>query len=93
MKIVLLTIEVFLDGCQSLKEKRHRIRKFRDIWGRKQNVAVIESARQDETQFCEWSVVVVADSQKLLDQSVAMIETELSVELDGTIVRVQRETL
>ena len=93
MKLVLLTIEVFLDGCGSLKEKRRRIRKFRDIWGKRQNVAVIESARQDQVQYCEWSVVIIADSQKLLDQSIALIETELRTEFDGTVINVHRERL
>lgn len=93
MKITLLKILVLLNGCQSLKEKRRRIRKFRDKWGGRQNVAVIESGRQDQVQHCEWSLVIIAGSQKVLDQSIAQIETELQMEFDGTVLDVHRELI
>ena len=93
MKITLVTIEVFLEGCKSLKEKRSRIRKFREKWGRRQNIAVIESELQDQLQRCEWSLVIIAASQKLLDQSIAQIEQELEAELDGIIVSLYRERI
>jgi uncharacterized protein YlxP (DUF503 family) len=93
MQVTLLVIEVMLEGCRSLKEKRHRTRKFREKWGRRQNVAVIESGQQDQQQFCEWSLVVIADSRKRLHQLIEQIETELETELDGIVTGITREQL
>lgn len=64
MKIGILTIHLRLHGCQSLKEKRHRISGLRDRFGKASTIAVCESGHQDSKTLAELSFVGVASDKK-----------------------------
>ena len=93
MRITLLTVDLWLEGCKSLKAKRSRTRKIRDSFARRSNVAVHESGFLDVHDRSQWSILVIAQSQNLIDQWIATIESELSTELDAVIVDIIRERL
>ena len=93
MRIALLVVEFRLHGASSLKDKRQRLGRIRDKFGKRANVAVHESGYQDVHNLSEWSFVIVAQSQKLVDQVLSELELTLSTELDAIIVRCDREVL
>ncbi|MDK1022752.1 MAG: DUF503 family protein [Gammaproteobacteria bacterium] len=93
MRITLLTIDLWLEGCNSLKAKRRRTGKIRDKFARRSNLAVHESGFLDIHDRSQWSILVIAQSQNLVDQSIAIIEAELCTELDAVIVDIKRERL
>ena len=93
MRITLLTVDLWLEGCDSLKAKRRRTARIRDKFARRSNSAVHESGYLDVHDRSQWSILVIAQSQKLVDQSIAAIETELSTELDAVIVNINQERL
>ena len=93
MRITLLTVDLWLEGCNSLKAKRRRIGRIRDSFARRSNLAVHESGFLDVHERSQWSILVIAQSQNLVDQSIATIESELSTELDAVIVNINRERL
>ena len=93
MIIELLVVELRLHGCASLKEKRQRLARLRDRFGRISNVSVCESDYQDMHRQAQWSFVVVAIDQKIAGSTLSKIEQFISTEIDAVITRVHRETL
>lgn len=93
LHIGLLTVEFHLPGCHGLKEKRHRLIKLREHWGRQTNLAVCESDFQDEHQRAVWSFVAVASSKKVVGQTLQRLEAELEAEVDAVMTRSQMEML
>lgn len=93
MKITLLTVDLWLEGCNSLKAKRRRTGKIRDRLARRSNLAVHESGFLELHERSQWAILVIAQSQKLVDQSIAVVEKELATELDAVIVDIKRERL
>jgi uncharacterized protein YlxP (DUF503 family) len=93
MRITLLTVDLWLEGCNSLKAKRRRTARIRDKFARRPDSAVHESGHLDVHDRAQWSIVVIAQSQKLVDQSIAAIEMELNTELDAVIVDINRERI
>ena len=93
MRIGLLTVEFFLDGCRSLKEKRRRLSRLRDRFGKQTHLAVCESGGQDDYQHAQWSFVAIAANGKLLDQMLAGVEAHLEDGVDGRVVDSFREDL
>lgn len=93
MHIQLLTVQLQLPGCSSLKEKRSRTRCIRDKFKQLANVAVLESGLQDKHQSSEWSFVIVGLDKKLISQTQQAIETFLSTEMDAVVTDIQSERL
>jgi uncharacterized protein YlxP (DUF503 family) len=93
MRITLLKVDLWLEGCNSLKAKRSRTGRIRDKLARRASVAVHESGYLDIHDRSEWTILVIAQSQRLVDRLIASIETELGTELDAVIVNVDRERL
>ncbi|MEN8136473.1 MAG: DUF503 domain-containing protein [Thermodesulfobacteriota bacterium] len=83
MVIVMLVVDFHLSGCRSLKEKRHRITRIRDRFGKKSNVAVCESDYHDVHRQAQWSFVIVGIDRKKVDQTLAEIEIFLDTGLDA----------
>ncbi|MBX2858005.1 MAG: DUF503 domain-containing protein [Cellvibrionaceae bacterium] len=74
MFIAILTLQLHLEGCFSLKEKRGRIGGLRDKFGRSPSVAVCESGEQDQHQQAEYIFTVVGlDKGQIKSQISAVI--------------------
>ena len=61
--------------------------------GKNSHIAVIESGFQDSHDRSQWSFVVLAANQKLSDQIIAGIETDLLEGVDATLLEFARENL
>lgn len=93
MHVACLTVEFFLEGCRSLKEKRHRLRGLRDRFGRRPNVAVCESGYQDDHQRGEWTFVVVASHMPVVQGIMDRIESKIEEVVDAEIADIDRDEL
>ncbi len=93
MHIGVLALDFHLAGCRSLKEKRRRVGRLRDKFGRIANLAVCESAYQDSHQRSRWSVVAVAGDAKVVAASLTEVERWVAESVDATIVDVDREVI
>lgn len=88
-----MTIEFYLGGCRSLKEKRQRLNGIRERYGRAHNVAVCESDHQDLLQRAQWTFVAVAASRDVITRALTDIERNLQGTVDAELIDVQREWL
>jgi uncharacterized protein YlxP (DUF503 family) len=93
MRINLMVVEFHLEGCNSLKDKRSRLRGMRDRLGRQRSVAVAEIGHQDVLFKSEWAFLVIAQNQQLVDKILMSIEKDLATQVDASIVAIHRETL
>lgn len=93
MHIGVLALEFQLAGCASLKEKRRRLARLRDKFGRIANLAVCESAFQDSRERARWEVVAVGSEARVVEQSLATVERWVAESVDATIVDVNREVI
>ncbi len=91
MHIGILTIQVSLPGCSSLKEKRQRMRGLHERFGRNPAVAVCESAQRDQLDASEWSFVVVGLTVQEVESLCSEIEDRMQRIVDGRIMDVRRE--
>ncbi len=87
MVIVLMVVDFHLPGCRSLKEKRHRLTRIRDRFGKNSNVAVCESDYHDEHRQAQWSFVTVGIDRKKVDQTMVEIELFLDTGLDALMTK------
>jgi uncharacterized protein YlxP (DUF503 family) len=93
MQIGVLRVSFVLPGCRSLKEKRQRLGGLRERYGRQVNVAVCESNFQDIHDRSEWTFVAVAQTARLIDQTLVDIEQRIIETVDATISGIARETV
>lgn len=79
MSIGLLTLQLHLHGCSSLKEKRSRIKPVLARLRKEFNVATAEVDLQDVWQSCVIGCVTIStdhgQNQRLLQQVVEFVET------------------
>jgi uncharacterized protein YlxP (DUF503 family) len=80
-----MTLDLYLSGCQSLKEKRHRIGGLKDRFGKIGNLAVTESAYHDIHHRSQWSFVAIGTNSKQLEQLLNSIEIYANTQLDAVI--------
>ena len=93
MHIGILALDFQLAGCGSLKEKRRRLARLRDKFGRVANLAVCESGFQDSWQRARWSVVAIASDMGVVERSLTAVERWAAESVDATIVDVAREVI
>lgn len=93
MHIGVLGLDFHLAGCRSLKEKRRRLKRLRDRFGHVPNLAVCESDYQDVHRRARWSVVAVAASSVVVEQSLGDVERWVQESVDATLVDVEREII
>ena len=93
LKSCLLQLDLYFNGCRSLKEKRRRLKGLRDRVGRSVNVAVCESGHQDSHQRSEWSIIAAAADAVVVEQILAEVERTVQFSVDAELVGVQREWL
>lgn len=93
MQVAMLTLRFSLPGCGSLKEKRQRMGGMHERFGRNPAVAVCESGERDRHDASEWSLVVVAHSQREIDALCSQIEDKIQRTVEANIISVSREML
>jgi hypothetical protein len=90
--IALLSLELFLPGSQSLKDKRMVLRRLKDRLGAF-NVAVAEVAHQDLWQRAGLAVVTVAGSDEMADKTLTSVLNEIERLEPGLVTASQVEYL
>jgi uncharacterized protein len=91
--IGIMTVQFQLPGSASLKEKRQRLIRLRDRFGRDTNVAVCESDFQDSRDRSEWTYLAMASDKQTVDKMLSAIERFIAEEVDAVITQMQREYL
>jgi uncharacterized protein len=73
-----MTWELHLDGCRSLKEKRHVLKSLKDRLHNRFNVSAAETAHNDLWQRAELTVCVVSNdrthAQQVLREADRLVE-------------------
>jgi uncharacterized protein len=92
MVVGLLTIELFIPGAQSLKEKRMVLRRLKDRV-KKFNVAVSEVEHHDLWQRAALAVVTVSTEQAHADRELAAVAEEIERVEPGLVTRTDVEFL
>lgn len=90
MNIECLTLTFRLDGCYSLKEKRQRLSGLKIKYGKRPELAVIESAHADCHDKAEWSFITIGASNKQTDQVLQQLETAIAESVDARITQAER---
>ena len=93
MNVARLTIGFRLRGCASLKDKRRRLAKLRDKFGRQTGLAVCESDYADDLRRSEWGFVACASDARIVEQTLAEVERYVALAVDGEVVSMQRTWL
>lgn len=80
MVVGIVTWELHLSGCQSLKDKRHILTSLKDRLHRRFNVSVAETGHQDVWRRTELSCCVISNSrrhaQEVLGAADRLVSTE-----------------
>jgi len=92
MVVGLLTIELFIPGSQSLKEKRMVLRRIKDRV-KKFNIAVSEVEHHDLWQRAGIAVVTVSTDQAHAERELAAVVDEIERVEPGLITRTDVEFL
>ena len=92
MIVGLLTIELFIRGSQSLKEKRMVLRRIKDRV-KKFNIAVSEVEHHDLWQRAGLAVVTVSTDQPHAERELAAVADEIERIEPGLITRTEVEFL
>lgn len=93
MYIGILCLQFHLEGCSSLKEKRQRLGKLRDKFGKQVNISVCESAHHDVLQSAEWSFVVTSTDKLTIEKTLQQVERYTLESVDAQITHTQVEYL
>lgn len=93
MIIACLTIEFYLPGCSSLKEKRFILRSVKDRLKNRFNVAFCETDFQDKWQRSEFCIVTVANTRRGLDSIVQSVISFLENNHKFICTNIEREYL
>lgn len=93
MNVRLLTIDFYLGGCRSLKEKRQRLKGMNERFGRASNVAVCESGHQDVHQRAQWSFIATSANGNVAERTLGEILQSIQMSVDAELIDVHQETL
>jgi uncharacterized protein len=80
-----LTLELWLEGSHSLKDKRHVVQGLKDRLRRKFNVAVAEIDHQDTWQRSTVAAVTVSPDHVFAEKVLRSVEQEAAAILGGTL--------
>jgi uncharacterized protein len=92
MVVGLLSVELYLPGAQSLKDKRMVVRRIKDRLV-KFNVAVAETEHQDLWQRAGLGIVTISTSQAHAEQELTAAANEIERVEPGAITRTGIEFL
>jgi uncharacterized protein YlxP (DUF503 family) len=84
--IGVLTLEIYVDGAHSLKEKRQIVRGLKDRLRARHNVAVAEIGYQDTWQRALVSAVTVSGDHVRAEQVLQAVESAASDFLGAMLV-------
>ncbi len=73
MVIAVLTVELYIPGASSLKEKRMVLRSLKDRIGKKFNVSIAEVDYLDKWQRSRIGVVQVGSDYKYIEKNMQLI--------------------
>ena len=93
MVIGLISWELEIFGCQSLKEKRSVVKSLKDRLHDRINVSAAETAHQDVWQRAELTVCVVAGEKKIAEQVLASADRLVAAEARARIIQTYRQFL
>ena len=93
MKIARLDVDFLLHGCRSLKDKRRRLAKLKDKFGRSPAMAVCESAYPDDLRRSRWSFVACAGSARVVEQALSDVERYVAESIDAEVTMLSRDWL
>jgi uncharacterized protein len=82
--VVVLTWELAIPGCRSLKEKRTAVRSLRDRMQHRFNLSVAETAHQDVHDRAQLTAAVVTSDGRMAESLADRIDTFVSE--DGRLV-------
>ncbi|MGH9347643.1 MAG: DUF503 domain-containing protein [Vicinamibacterales bacterium] len=92
MIVGLLSVELFIPGAQSLKDKRMVVRSIKDRL-KKFNVAVAEVAHQDVWQRAGLGIVAISTTTEHVDRELAAVADEIERVEPGLVTRTDVEFL
>jgi hypothetical protein len=84
-------LEIF--GCQSLKEKRSVVKSLKDRLHGRFNVSAAETAHQDVWQRAELTACVVAGQKKIAEQVLESADRLVAAEARARIIQTYRQWL
>lgn len=85
MIVAVLTVDLYLPGSASLKDKRAILRKLKDRLAHKFNISIAEVDYQDKWQRARLGIAQVSNDYKLLEKSMNTILNVID-ENDGSEV-------
>ncbi len=86
MVVGLVTWELHLDACQSLKDKRRVLKSLKDRLHNKLNVSVAETGHQDLWQRAELSCCVVATDRRHCQSVLSAADAAVAMNADARII-------
>ncbi len=92
MIVALLSVELFIPGAQSLKEKRMVLRRIKDRV-RRFNVAVAEVAHHDLWQRAGLAIVTVSTDESHASRELSAVVDEIERVEPGLVTRTETEFL
>lgn len=93
MVVAVLTWELHLSGCQSLKDKRRIMRSMKDRLHNRFNVSVAETDYQDLWQRAELSCCVVATDKRHAESVLSAADNLVGQEPMARIIDSQKSWL
>ncbi len=93
MYMSLLTLKFQLHGCDSLKDKRQRLRGLKDKFGRTGNLAICESGALDSKREAEFSACCIANDKSTINGILDAVVLHCSTSIDAELVADSREWL
>jgi uncharacterized protein YlxP (DUF503 family) len=91
MTIGIISWELEIFGCQSLKEKRSVVKSLKDRLHDRFNVSVAETAHQDVWQRAELTACVVAGQKKLAESVLESADRLVAAEARARIIQTYRQ--
>ena len=86
MVVGLVTWELHLSACQSLKDKRRVLKSLKDRLHNKLNVSVAETGHQDLWQRAELSCCVVATDRRHCQSVLSAADGAVAMNADARII-------
>ena len=93
LAVGLLTLEIHLPYAHSLKDKRQRLRKLKDVLRGRFNVAVAELDHQELWQRATIGVVTLSNDPAHLDQQLDAVAAESERLLGSELIETRRDYL
>jgi uncharacterized protein len=91
MIIGVITWELEIFGCQSLKEKRSVVKSLKDRLHDRFNISVAETAHQDVWQRTELTACVVAGERKIAESVLQSADQLVASEARARIIQTYRQ--